>query len=176
MAAHPAESSPPADVAPREAPKTMLPVVVLEETPQGRVLWPLFLVSFAALYLEILLIRWIGTEVRIFAYFQNLALIACFLGFGLGCFYAQRRRSAVLSILAMTALVVLVQSQVSFTFWKGLLNNLTNILSLSRDAVMWGGVLADAAGHVQRIGAETRLLLTWSAILVVVGLLFLLIA
>jgi SAM-dependent methyltransferase len=41
---------------------------------------------------------------------------------------------------------------------------------------MWGGPIADAAGHVQRSGAETRLLLTWSAILVVAGLLFLLIA
>jgi hypothetical protein len=40
----------------------------------------LFLVSFAALYLEMLLIRWVGTEFRLFAYFQNLALIACFLG------------------------------------------------------------------------------------------------
>lgn len=40
----------------------MLSVVALEEKPQGRVLWPLFLVSVAALYLEILLIRWIAPK------------------------------------------------------------------------------------------------------------------
>ena len=33
-----------------------------------------------------LLIRWIGTEVRIFAYLQNTILVVCFLGLGLGCF------------------------------------------------------------------------------------------
>ena len=68
MTTHLADSSLPADETPRKAPKKMLSVVELEEKPQGRVLWPLFLVSFAALYLEILLIRWIGTEVRVFAY------------------------------------------------------------------------------------------------------------
>jgi hypothetical protein len=46
----------------------------------------LFLASFAALYVEIMLIRWVGTEFRLFAYFQNLTLIACFQGFGYGCF------------------------------------------------------------------------------------------
>jgi hypothetical protein len=74
----------------------------------------LFVVSFAALYLEIMLIRWVSTEVRVFAYFQNLALIACFLGFGIGCFHAQQRRSAVFTILAMTALIALIQSQEAF--------------------------------------------------------------
>jgi SAM-dependent methyltransferase len=43
-----------------------------------------FLVSFLSLYLEILLIRWIGTEIRIFAYFSNLVLVVCFFGLGLG--------------------------------------------------------------------------------------------
>ena len=132
------------------------------------ILW-LFVVSFAALYLEIMLIRWVSTEVRIFAYFQNLALIACFLGFGIGCFHAQRRRSVVLSLLAMTALVALVQSQQAFGLWKGLANALTSILSISPDSIMWGGVFTNA-------GPETRVLMTWTAILVVICLLLLLMA
>ncbi|MBI3736993.1 hypothetical protein HY256_10830, partial [Candidatus Sumerlaeota bacterium] len=49
----------------------------------------LFLVSFLSLFLEILLIRWIGTEIRVFAYFANLTLVTCF--FGLGAGYASRR-------------------------------------------------------------------------------------
>jgi len=32
-----------------------------------------------------LMIRWISSEIRIFAYFKNLTLIACFFGLGLGC-------------------------------------------------------------------------------------------
>src|SRR5436853_3757226 len=30
------------------------------------------------------MIRWISSEIRVFAYFKNFVLIACFLGFGLG--------------------------------------------------------------------------------------------
>src|SRR5215468_6845478 len=40
----------------------------------------LFIVSFASLYVEVMLIRWLGTEFRVFAYIQNLTLVACFLG------------------------------------------------------------------------------------------------
>jgi SAM-dependent methyltransferase len=114
-----------------------------------------------------MLIRWVSTEVRIFAYFQNLALIACFLGFGIGCFYAQQRRSVVLSLFAMMALVGLVQLQGACNLWKGLVNSLTSILSISPDFIMWGGVFTNA-------GPETRVLLTWTAILVVICLLILL--
>lgn len=47
--------------------------------------WKLVLASFLTLFAELALIRWIGTEVRVFAYVKNLALLLCFLGFGLGC-------------------------------------------------------------------------------------------
>ncbi len=50
-----------------------------------RLTWELFLVSFLALYLELVVIRWLASEVRVFAYFKNLPLMAAFLGLGLGC-------------------------------------------------------------------------------------------
>jgi hypothetical protein len=45
---------------------------------QSLALW-----SLLSLFMELLMIRWISSEVRIFAYFKNFVLIACFLGFGL---------------------------------------------------------------------------------------------
>jgi SAM-dependent methyltransferase len=42
------------------------------------------LASFLALYFELVVIRYLSTEIRIFAYLQNLPLIASFLGIGLG--------------------------------------------------------------------------------------------
>ncbi len=51
----------------------------------------LFFLSVFLLYVEILLIRWISTEIRIFAYFKNLTLIACFFGMGLGCMLTRFR-------------------------------------------------------------------------------------
>ncbi|MBT9585772.1 class I SAM-dependent methyltransferase [bacterium] len=41
-------------------------------------------VCLAILFVELLLIRWISTEMSIFAYLQNSVLIACFLGLGMG--------------------------------------------------------------------------------------------
>src|SRR3989304_4627425 len=49
-----------------------------------RTFWELFLLSFIALFLELAIIRWLSSEVRIFAYFKNLPLMAAFLGFGIG--------------------------------------------------------------------------------------------
>lgn len=44
----------------------------------------LLLASFVALYFELIVIRYLSTEIRIFAYLKNLALIASFFGIGLG--------------------------------------------------------------------------------------------
>lgn len=44
----------------------------------------LFAISFIGLYLELVAIRWIPTQVRLLAYFSNFVLIACLLGLGLG--------------------------------------------------------------------------------------------
>ena len=50
----------------------------------------LFIISFIALYFELLLIRWVAAEIRIFAYFKNFILIASFFGLGLGCANAKK--------------------------------------------------------------------------------------
>jgi spermidine synthase len=57
---------------------------------RGRSLAYLFLISVAALLLELMLIRWIATEFRVFAYLQNSVLVACLMGFGMGCFSAEK--------------------------------------------------------------------------------------
>ncbi len=103
--------------------------------PGGSVLWPLFLVSFATLYVEVMLIRWLGTEVRVFAYFQNLTLIACFLGFGLGCYQANRRETQLFDLLAVAELVTMVQ--IPIPRWKEFLTQLSVLLTLSPDALLW---------------------------------------
>lgn len=43
----------------------------------------LFLISALALYTEVVLIRWMAAEIRMFAYLKNFTLLACFLGLGL---------------------------------------------------------------------------------------------
>src|ERR1700746_3063335 len=43
----------------------------------------LALISLLSLFVEMLMIRWISSEIRVFAYFKNFVLGPCFLGFGL---------------------------------------------------------------------------------------------
>jgi hypothetical protein len=53
----------------------------------------LFLSSFLVLFLETALIRWLPAYIRLLAYFSNFILLATFLGIGIGCLLAQRRRN-----------------------------------------------------------------------------------
>lgn len=50
----------------------------------------LALCSFGVLALELTIIRWMSGQVRVFAYFTNILLIAAFLGMGLGVSLGQR--------------------------------------------------------------------------------------
>src|ERR1700683_2235322 len=76
---------------------------------------PLALVSFLSVYLELIVIRWLASEVRIFAYFKNFALLAAFLGFGIGCLLARRRRN----YFRFTPLLLLALSFVIAFAWRG---------------------------------------------------------
>lgn len=44
----------------------------------------LFVISLLSLYFELAVIRWLSSEIRIFAYFKNIPLMACLFGLGLG--------------------------------------------------------------------------------------------
>ncbi len=67
---------------------------------------PLALASFASLYFEVVLIRWVSTEIRVLAFFKNVPLIAAYLGLGMGCLLASRVKR--LDILFLPALAVFV--------------------------------------------------------------------
>ncbi len=60
----------------------------------------LFLTSFAILYVELLLIRWIPANVKYIGFFSNFLLIASFLGIGLGILLGRRGANPRLSPFA----------------------------------------------------------------------------
>ncbi len=72
---------------------------------------PFFAASFLSLFLEVLLIRWCGAEIRILAYLRNLTLLGCFLGLGIGYAASSRRRLGLGWSFAATALLVLLAPQ-----------------------------------------------------------------
>ena len=67
----------------------------------------LFVISFVVLFVETMLIRYIGSQTRIFAFYKNIPLIDAFLGLGIGCFQGRGGRKEVLYFLVGTALVAL---------------------------------------------------------------------
>src|SRR3989338_7573109 len=88
----------------------------------------LVLVSFVILFLELLLIRLIGTEIRIFAYFSNLLLLAIFVGSGLGMLI-KKRLPITLSALLLLAITLILSA--------GWMSNITELLSPLSESFFW---------------------------------------
>ncbi len=75
----------------------------------------LFIISVLGLFLELLLIRWVSTEIRIFAYVQNMVLVVCFLGLGMGCWDCRKPfvlRELLTPLLILVALLAIPTSRV----------------------------------------------------------------
>lgn len=69
----------------------------------------LCLISFLSLFYELMVIRWLSSEIRTFAYFKNVPLMACLFGLGLGLALASSKRDwqrwFPLSLLALVSLI-----------------------------------------------------------------------
>src|SRR5262245_34197219 len=95
--------------------------------------WAIFLVSLLALFMELMLIRWISTEIRIFAYLQNTVLVVCFLGLGMGCFTCQKPfvlRDLLLPLLLLVTLLAIPAT-------RKLLGQISDMLAVLGDLVIW---------------------------------------
>jgi len=109
--------------------------------------WAIFLISVLGLFLEMLIIRWIGTEVRIFAYLQNTILVACFLGLGLGCFTCHRPIILRQSLVSLTFLLVLMAVPIV----RSTFGHTSEFLSVLGDMVIWWGVMPTNSGFLLTI-------------------------
>lgn len=125
-----AESAPSAVVADR-------PVMTPDErSPYTLPIGPgaqIFLISVLGLFLELLLIRWIATEIRIFAYLQNTVLVVCFLGLGMGCFTCRqpiRMRDALIPLCIITVLLAI-------PYTRHALGTISTLLGVLPDIVVW---------------------------------------
>jgi hypothetical protein len=96
----------------------------------------LFIVSFLTLFLELLLIRWVSSEIRIFAYFKNFVLIACFLGFGLGSTLCRRPINFLPFFGALTTVAILIKfpSRQWYTF----LSEIPAFIGAFSEVHIWG--------------------------------------
>src|SRR6202790_3943535 len=127
----------------------------------------LFLASALTLFAELALIRWVATEIRVFAYVKNLALLLCFLGFGLGCALARQRPRWQTAVTGLVGLIVIVRLP-----WRGpqIMETLSQSLGAAQDVEIWAtGTMHDTTGFLLAVVVTTILLLLITYIFIPIG-------
>ena len=127
----------------------------------------LFLASALTLFAELALIRWVATEIRVFAYVKNLALLLCFLGFGLGCALARQRPRWQTAATALLGLIVIVRLP-----WRGpqIMESLSQYLGAAQDIEIWATHTAhDSTGFLLAVFVTVILLLLITYIFIPIG-------
>lgn len=107
----------------------------------ARVPWAIGLVTFGTLALELALIRWSSSQIRVFAYFNNIVLIGAFLGIGLGVALGRRHPGLVHGVLP--ALLVLA---LPLAFSAPL--QLVHLRFPDQSIMLWGAQELPANGYV----------------------------
>ena len=95
--------------------------------------WRIFAITTLGLFLELTLIRWIATEVRIFAYLQNTILVVCFLGLGMGALTCRKPSNLRPGLIRLTMLMVLLV----FPPTREMLRAVSTVLSFVSGYLIW---------------------------------------
>jgi spermidine synthase len=90
-------------------------------------------VSALTMFLEMLLVRWVGTELRVFAYLQNGVLIAAFLGLGLGFRNARMPARLLPSMLALAGVALVIRDPWQWSLGEAVTQGLAGF----QDSVIW---------------------------------------
>jgi len=106
---------------------------------QRQPLWHITAIAALVLYIEMLLIRWIGTEIRVFAYLQNATLVAAFLGLGLGCTRASQPPRFLAAVIALLGIGLVIRDP----FDSGIAEVITQGLVAFEDSVVWSQSLPE---------------------------------
>jgi SAM-dependent methyltransferase len=124
----------------------------------------LFVSSFLVLFLETALIRWMPAYVRLLAYFSNFILLASFLGIGVGCLLAGRRRNlfawfpliqlAVIVAVDRLRLEVALPSTSTIYFSSGTAEPVVSVESTLLLPLLFTAVAALFVTLAQRMGRE----------------------
>ena len=127
----------------------------------------IFLASFLVLFLEVALIRWMPSYIRLLSFFSNFILLASFLGIGVGCLLASSRRRLfylfpVLQLLVIGAVLagrleIAVPSSTSIYFSSGTDNAVRLVESTLLLPVLFIAVAALFAALAQRMAREMSL-------------------
>lgn len=133
-----------------------------------RLLLSIGALSALILFAEMLLIRWVATEIRIFAYLQNGVLVAAFLGLGLGARSARGPARLLPAVVAWCAIALFVRDPLGW----GLGERVTAGLATFQRGGIWAtGASASGSGWT-RLAAMASSLVVTLVLLAAVALVF----
>ncbi len=105
----------------------------------GKLAW----ISGLSLFLEMAMIRWVTSEIRVFAYFKNFVLVACFLGFGMGCMLCRRRIHLNVMLAPLLLLTIILTAPISPL--HKIISGLPALLGSGSEVHIWGVPAAPAS-------------------------------
>ena len=124
----------------------------------------IFVASFLVLFLEVALIRWMPSYIRLLSFFSNFILLASFLGIGVGCLLASSRRRLfylfpILQLLVIGAVLagrieLAVPSSTSIYFSSGTSNPVRLVESTLLLPLLFLAVAALFVALAQRMARE----------------------
>lgn len=131
----------------------------------------LFLVSALGLFVELIFIRWAASELRLLAFYKNFALIAAFLGLGLG--FAIRRRQPPPRLFERYHFLLLAAAVIGILLLGR--TPLSEIILLNRGSsqeFIWAGQLQQTSPQIDFL-LDIAFYVTILALFLVISLLFL---
>jgi spermidine synthase len=102
----------------------------------------IFLLSAFVLFLELVVVRWLGTEVGVFAFVQNGVLVASLLGLGIGCHMSRRGVRLARGIAALLAAAAFVRDPLDLGFAEAVTQGVFAFQSPQMWTQSVGGALA----------------------------------
>lgn len=130
----------------------------------------LFVFSLLSLYFELIVIRWLSSEIRIFAFFKNVPLMACLFGLGLGMALGASKRELSkwfpCGLLAITAIICLAAplNLVHMTFINPLEYYIGSTYSSSLSDTLWNRILLFFPGLMLLAGMFYLIVFTFMCI------------
>ncbi len=112
----------------------------------------MFGISVLVLFFEVFLIRWVSTEINIFAYLQNAVLVLCLFALGAGCL----KPAARVPLYPTFSLLGLFFLLLAFPLTREALGLISGGLSLLHDFVVWDQMVTVSESQID----------LWSGVLV----------
>lgn len=131
-----------------------------------RAVFDLFLASALGLFLELVFIRWLAAEIRVFAFYKNFALVGAFLGLGLG-FAAARRSSSFVRMRALFLPILVVNCVLILALGRSGISNLVLINPANTQEFIWAGSLVGASSYQALLLKAAFYGVLWAAFILV---------